>query len=165
MQRDMTMTFQFNSGQSNRWPGNEPLTTASEAGQAGSNHEYFTIGDMARTYDVSLRALRFYEDRGLMKPLRHGYVRLYDVRQRVRLQLILKGKKLGFTLTEIREMLASQGEQEPVEFESTLDPGQIVSQIAHLERQRSGLDNAIQELRATHERLASAGEEAAPAAS
>ncbi len=125
-----------------------PAVPASDAG------EYFTIGDMARTYNVSLRTLRFYEDRGLMKPLRHGYVRFYDSRQRVRLQLILKGKKLGFTLTEIRDMLKTQGDGEYAEFEQTLGPAQIVSQIEHLERQRSGLEVVIEELRARHQRLA-----------
>ena len=119
--------------------------------------EYYTIGDMARAYNVSLRALRFYEDRELMKPLRHGHARLYDAGQRMRLQLILKGKKLGFTLTEIRDMIAGRADAEPAQFEQTLAPAQIVNQIENLERQRSNLEVAIAELRATHEKLAVAG--------
>lgn len=115
--------------------------------------EYYTIGEMARTYSISLRALRFYEDRGLIKPQRHGATRLYDGRQRVRVQLILKGKQLGFTLTEIREMLASHGDEPPAEFEQTLDEKQIAAQIDMLERQRDGIDRAIIQLRASAERL------------
>lgn len=55
----------------------------------------FSIGDLAREFEVSLRTLRFYEDRGLLSPRRVGSSRLYDARE------ILKGKRLGFTLTEI----------------------------------------------------------------
>lgn len=116
--------------------------------------DYFTIGDMARQYDVSLRTLRFYEDRGLLRPVRHGNVRLYDPRQRFRLQQILKGKRLGFTLTQIREMLGLHRETEPASFEDALEPSCIVSQIEALERQRADLDHAISELRATHARFA-----------
>lgn len=130
------------------------MISAHGAPSAPSAFDYFTIGDMARHYQVSLRALRFYEDRGLMKPVRHGAVRLYDARQRIRLQLILKGKRLGFTLTQICEMLASHSEIEPAAFEDTLEPERIVSQIETLERQRAGLEHAISELRATHARFA-----------
>lgn len=67
-----------------------------------------TIRDLARDFGVTLRALRFYESRGLLSPARSGVERLYSDRDRVRLTLILKGKRLGFTLTEIRTMLAEQ---------------------------------------------------------
>ncbi len=150
-QRDKIMRFQQHSPRSDKWAANAVASTPAPGHQT---EEYFTIGEMARTFHISLRALRFYEDRGLMKPTRHGSVRLYNPRQRVRLQLILKGKKLGFTLTEIREMLTHQGEGEFVDFEQTLGPAQIATQIEHLERQRSGLELAIQELRASHQRIA-----------
>jgi cobalamin biosynthesis protein CbiD len=64
-----------------------------------------SIGDVSRLYGLSLRALRFYEERGLLLPLRRGVTRLYDGKTRARLELILKGKQLGFTLTEIRRMI------------------------------------------------------------
>lgn len=67
----------------------------------------FSIGDVAREFGVSLRAPRFYEDRGL-HPRRRGTTRLYSEGDRSRLQMILKGKRLGFTLTEIREILSSR---------------------------------------------------------
>jgi DNA-binding transcriptional MerR regulator len=67
----------------------------------------FTIGDLAREFGVTLRTLRFYEHRGLLKPRRQGLARFYDEKAKARLALILKGKQLGFTLPEIRAMLAA----------------------------------------------------------
>ena len=60
-----------------------------------------SIGDMARTFNVSQRTLRFYEDRGLLSPRRDGSTRLYGASERQRLDMILRAKRLGFTLTEI----------------------------------------------------------------
>ena len=116
--------------------------------------EYQTIGQLSSRYGLSLRTLRFYEDRGMLSPLRHGTMRLYDGRQRSRLEMILKGKRLGFTLAEIRELLGTRAREEPAEIETVLDPQQISSQIDLLERQRAGLDAAIRELRETHQRVA-----------
>ena len=113
-----------------------------------------TIGDLAREFDVSLRALRFYEDRDLLHPHRRGNARYYSAQQRIRLQIILKGKKLGFTLTEIHAMLAANADKEPAALELGLKPDQILAQIDHLERQRLDLDQAIGELRTTHRNLA-----------
>jgi DNA-binding transcriptional MerR regulator len=113
-----------------------------------------TIGEMASEFNVSLRTLRFYEDRKLLRPRREGNARLYSATDRLRMQMILKGKQLGFTLTEIHDLIGSQEATE--DFENKLKPQQIVSQIDHLERQRTEIDGAIARLRATHERLASA---------
>jgi DNA-binding transcriptional MerR regulator len=111
-----------------------------------------TIGEMAAEFNVSLRTLRFYEDRKLLRPRREGNMRLYSPTDRLRMQMILKGKQLGFTLTEIQDLIGSQDSTE--DFEGKLKPQQIVSQIDHLERQRAEIDGAIARLRATHERLA-----------
>lgn len=122
---------------------------------------YFTIGDMARTYQVTLRALRFYEDRGLIKPIRHGVSRFYDAAARARFETILRGKKLGFTLTQIRAMLPAGG----VDAEApqlALKETQILQQITQLERKREELDTAIVELRDAHLRMS--GREAATVA-
>lgn len=116
--------------------------------------EVFTIGDLSREFDVSLRALRFYEDRDLLHPHRRGNARYYSSQQRVRLQIILKGKQLGFTLTEIHDMLAAKPDKEPTELDLGLTPEQILAQIDHLERQRLELDQAIGELRASHRQFA-----------
>lgn len=113
-----------------------------------------TIGEMASEFNVSLRTLRFYEDRKLLRPRREGNMRLYSSTDRMRMQMILKGKQLGFTLTEVHELIGSQEATE--DFEIKLKPQQIVSQIDHLERQRAEIDGAIARLRATHDRLASA---------
>ena len=73
----------------------------------------YTIGDLAREFGVTLRTLRFYEDRGLLSPRREGTARIYDARDRARLSVILKGKQLGFTLTEIRALLAEERGEAP----------------------------------------------------
>ena len=111
-----------------------------------------TIGEMAAEFGVSLRTLRFYEDRRLLRPRREGNTRLYGVADRLRLQMILKGKQLGFTLTEIGELIGTQETDD--DFEGKLQPAQIVTQIDHLERQRREIEDAITRLRATHARLA-----------
>ncbi len=115
-----------------------------------------TISQMSRAYGVSLRTLRFYEDRGLIKPRREGNARYFRGPDRVRMEMILKGKKLGFTLTEISELIGGKGANETPDLEEQLQPQQIVSQIGHLERQRSEIDTAIERLRATHDRLSQA---------
>jgi DNA-binding transcriptional MerR regulator len=110
-----------------------------------------TIGEMASQFGVSLRTLRFYEDRKLLRPRREGNSRIYGPGDRMRLQMIIRGKQLGFTLTEIGELIGAQDQTE--DFEQKLQPQQIVTQIEHLERQRREIDAAISRLRATHARL------------
>ena len=83
--------------------GSADLRAAQQAGD-----RLFTIGDMARAYRVTLRALRFYEDRGLIRPIRHGVSRFYDAAARARFETILRGKQLGFTLTQIYAMLPKE---------------------------------------------------------
>ena len=106
---------------------------------------------MASEFAVSLRTLRFYEDRKLLRPRREGNMRIYGPGDRMRLRMILKGKQLGFTLTEIGELIGAQDLSE--DFEQKLQPQQIVTQIDHLERQRHEIEEAISRLRATHARL------------
>ena len=118
----------------------------------GDNENTFTIGDLAREFGVTLRTLRFYEDRGLITPRRSGMTRLYSEKARARLALILKGKHLGFTLTEIRAMLDTE---DAGGGELKLSPAQIAEQIAHLEQQKIELDKAIAELRAAQQRTQS----------
>lgn len=67
--------------------------------------ETYGIAELAREFDVTTRTIRFYEDKGLLKPLRKGQRRVYAPRDRVRLRLIMRGKRLGFSLDEIREMI------------------------------------------------------------
>lgn len=65
----------------------------------------FTISDLAREFALTTRAIRFYEDEGLLTPGRRGRSRVYGERERVRIKLILRGKRLGLSLSEIRELL------------------------------------------------------------
>jgi DNA-binding transcriptional MerR regulator len=67
-------------------------------------HE-FSISELAREFDVTPRAIRFYEDQGLLAPRRDGQRRIYTPRDRTRLKLTLRGKRLGLTLSEIRELI------------------------------------------------------------
>lgn len=118
--------------------------------------EMLTIGEIARIYGITLRALRFYEQRGLLKPLRRGGARFYDSTQRTRLQLILKGKHLGFTLSEISGLLDADASAAKPAADFTLDETMVLAQLRHLEGRRTELDQAIEELRATQRRLAGA---------
>jgi DNA-binding transcriptional MerR regulator len=69
------------------------------------NEETWTIGELARAFGITTRAIRFYEDKGLLQPARNGQKRIYGPRDRVRLKLILRGKRLGFSLQESRELI------------------------------------------------------------
>jgi DNA-binding transcriptional MerR regulator len=126
---------------------------AAEATAEDENQEYL-ISDLSREFGVTLRALRFYEDRGLLAPKRIGTMRIYSGKDRARLAVILKGKQLGFTLAEIQEMLAPshRGGQPGIDLKLSL--GKVDEQIAHLEIQRAEIDTAIAELRDTRKRLA-----------
>ncbi|MFT5445906.1 MAG: DNA-binding transcriptional MerR regulator [Gammaproteobacteria bacterium] len=80
----------------------------------GESTTRFTIGELSRQFDVTTRTIRFYEDEGLLAPRRSGQNRIYTLRDRVRLKLILRGKRLGFSIREIKDMVdmydAPQGE-------------------------------------------------------
>lgn len=139
-------------------------TTPAIAGldlNAGQGHdqqpEHYLIGDLARDFGVTLRALRFYEDKGLLKPARRGAVRLYTARDRERLAIILKGKQLGFTLGEIAGMI----ERNDGDFASSsegltlrLSVDQISEQIRHLEAQKRDIEAAIAELEESRDQAA-----------
>lgn len=128
-------------------------TAAPEAASA----ELLTIGEVSRLYGVTLRALRFYEQRGLLKPIRRGGARFYNSVQKVRLQMILKGKHLGFTLTEIADLLEAESGHDKKSDDFVLDEKMVLSQLRHLEERRSDLDQAIEELRAAHKKLVAGG--------
>jgi DNA-binding transcriptional MerR regulator len=122
--------------------------------EAEANSRLSTIREMARDFQVSIRTLRFYEDRGLLHPRRESTNRRYDARDRLHLKMILKGKQLGFTLSEIHDILARREEVSgKTELEMGLLPEQISAQISYLERQRSQIDAAINTLREAHRRL------------
>jgi DNA-binding transcriptional MerR regulator len=128
----------------------------SDGGAAAESGKSYTIGDLAREFGVTLRTLRFYEDRGLLSPRRDGTARIYDARDRDRLSVILKGKQLGFTLTEIRAMLAEERLSDGSAAKLQLSMDQIEDQINHLEQQKAEIEEALAELRARRAGMAAA---------
>ena len=120
------------------------------------NDQLWSIRDVATHYNVTLRALRFYEDRGLIRSHREGMNRLYDSSARGRLEVVLKGKQLGFTLTEIRDLIEVGNGGGSTAFQLALEDDQILQQIEMLKQQRTSIDRAIDELRETQRRRLSA---------
>jgi DNA-binding transcriptional MerR regulator len=111
----------------------------------------YAITDLAREFSVTLRALRFYESKGLIKPLREGAARRYTEEDHRRLALILQGKRLGFTLVEIRDLLAAQ--KTGLGQSLQLSRGRCVEQIRQLERQKREIEEALAELRRNYTSL------------
>ncbi len=140
----------------------------------------YTIASMAREFGVTIQEIKVYEDNGLLRPLPGASSCAYGPRERLHLKMILKGKALGFTLSEIRDILAAKDAEDDAravtasdlvgtdlgaaaeqhedfdamtaDWAMALRPEQIAAQIAHLERQRKALDDAIQVLREVHDR-------------
>ncbi len=131
-------------------------TVGSNPSEMGEGAKSYTIGDLAREFGVTLRTLRFYEDRGLLSPRRDGTARIYDARDRERLSVILKGKQLGFTLTEIRAMLAEERSANGQAMNLKLSLDQVEDQIRHLEQQKIEIEEALQELKSRRSSLAAA---------
>jgi DNA-binding transcriptional MerR regulator len=107
----------------------------------------YSIGDLSAELALSPRAIRFYEDQGLLAPQRIGGNRVYGARDRARLQLILRGKRLGFALADIKELLDLY-DADPDHLEqlrATLAKGR--ARIAELERQQQEIALTLKELR------------------
>jgi len=113
---------------------------------ASGDEPIYSIGDLARKFEVSLRTLRFYESRGLLTPSRAGHHRRYGRQDADRLTVILKAKKLGFTLAEIREMIAAEG-GEASRHALKLSREKCLAQIARFERKLAETEEALAELR------------------
>ena len=115
---------------------------------AKEDEETFSIAELASEFDITTRAIRFYEDEGLLTPRRRGQMRIYAPRDRTRLKLILRGKRLGFSLLEIAEMVtmydATPGESGQLE----LFLKRIAERRATLEQQREDIKVTLAELEA-----------------
>ena len=108
--------------------------------------ETATIRQMCDQFDVTPRTLRFYETKELLSPIREGQKRLYSKRDRARLKLILRGKRFGFSLEEIRQLLDlyhMEGGQ-AAQLSQTYDLAKI--HLANMQAKRTELDEAIAEL-------------------
>jgi DNA-binding transcriptional MerR regulator len=113
---------------------------------AENQEEYTRIGDMAKTFGVTLRALRFYEDKGLISPKRDGSTRLYTRRDKARLKLILLGRKVGFSLRDVKQMidLYDPNGTNLKQLRLTLEKSE--RQLQRLQKQRAAIDEAISDL-------------------
>jgi DNA-binding transcriptional MerR regulator len=108
--------------------------------------ESWTITELAEEFGVTLRTIRHYEDVGLLSPARRGTQRVFDSRQRIRLQLVLRGKRLGFSLPEIATIVNMYDEQpgESGQLHYLLD--QIEVRRSELEQMRRDIDDTMVEL-------------------
>ncbi len=108
----------------------------------------YSISELAGEFAVTARALRFYEDKGLLTPSRHGQTRVFSAADRARLRLVLRGKRVGFSLDEIREML----DLEAITSDSPQHLGlwlkRFRARIDALKQQRRDIEDAIEELQA-----------------
>lgn len=110
------------------------------------DRENYTITDLSEEFGVTARALRFYEDEGLIAPQRQGLTRIYSRRDRARLAWILRGKRVGFSLAVIRDMidLYDADEKHEAQRRATIDT--CKGRIDLLTRQKDDIDAAIAEL-------------------
>jgi len=106
-----------------------------------------TIREMCDTFDVTTRALRFYEAKELLSPIRQGTRRLFTRRDRARLKLILRGKRFGFSLEEIRHLLDLYAMDDGQQTQLAETYALAERHLAQMEAQRAELDEAITELR------------------
>lgn len=107
----------------------------------------YTITDLATEFKVTPRAIRFYEDKDLLRPLRQGMARVYSRRDRGRLALILRGKRLGFSLAEIKEMLDLYDVGDGQHEQMRVLRQRIQERLVSLELQRRDINDVIKELR------------------
>jgi len=116
----------------------------------------YTISDLAREYDITPRTIRFYEDQGLLTPTREGRQRVFSEGDNVRLRLILRGKRLGFSLAEAKEIielydLESGGERQLIYFLKKIE-----QQRLNLKRQQEDIKDILHELKSVEKRVRAA---------
>lgn len=113
----------------------------------------YTIGELAREFDLTTRAIRFYEDCGLLQPQRKGRNRIYTPRDRTRLKLTLRGKRLGLTLSEVKELVDMYESPRDTQAQLKKFLSVLALHRAQLEQQMADLSITLDEVR-THEKEA-----------
>ncbi len=113
----------------------------------------YSIGELAREFDVTLRSIRFYEDQGLLQPTRIGTTRVFSRRDRARLSLICRGKRLGFSLKIIKTFLDLYNGDERNEQQMRFLLDKAAERIKVLEQQRIDLELTLKELHEIKEEL------------
>ena len=127
--------------------------------------DVLTITELAREAGVTARAIRFYESKGLLTPRRAGTTRIYTHRERGRLQLILRGKRLGFSLTDIGEYLDLYDADPTQHDQIVLLLDKVNNRIGELESQKADIDDTLKELSSVRaQALAAMDDESAQAA-
>ncbi|MDH3411881.1 MAG: MerR family DNA-binding transcriptional regulator [Gammaproteobacteria bacterium] len=108
--------------------------------------ETYSIGDLSREFEITTRTIRHYEDLGLLAPSRDGQNRIYGPRDRVHLKLILRGRRLGFSLKEIGELLQLYGAPNGEASQLKLFIGKMHQRRDALLKQREDIDRVLEEL-------------------
>jgi DNA-binding transcriptional MerR regulator len=106
----------------------------------------FTIGELAKEFDITTRSIRFYEDQGLISPVREGQKRIYHPRDKVRLKLILRGKRLGFSLAETGRLFELYDVDKSSETQLTTILNIISEKKADLKQQLEDINVVLLEL-------------------
>jgi DNA-binding transcriptional MerR regulator len=114
--------------------------------KANQTKAHYTIGELTKEFGVTPRTLRFYEEKDLVSPQRHGLERIYTRRDRGRLRLIIIGKNVGFSLEEIKAMLDLYELGDGGKTQLTVAQEKFTAQITRLKEQRLSIDAAIKEL-------------------
>ncbi|QTF90998.1 MerR family DNA-binding transcriptional regulator [Halomonas sp. BM-2019] len=120
---------------------------AEQSGGLPRQRRTFTIGELAKMFEVTPRTIRFYEQEGLLAPQRRGQTRIYHEKDRVRLKLTLRGKRLGFSLAEIREVVMM--------YDAMPDGNarQLQRLLEILAEKRANLERQLEDIRLMHKEL------------
>ena len=114
-----------------------------------SREKTYSISELCREFNVTPRTLRFYEQKGLLSPARRGWTRLFSYRDRARLQLVLRGKRVGFSLEEIKEMLDLYNLRDGQLTQLRVSSTKFRERLEALRKQRLELEDAISDLEKT----------------
>jgi len=122
------------------------FSVPSSNGKATPVTEKYSISELSEEFGVTPRTIRFYEEKGLISPSRNGQDRVYSRRDHVRLNLVLRGKRLGFSLADIEEMISlyDLGDEQIEQLRVTLKKSEL--RLEALKQQRRDIDEAVEEL-------------------